>query len=1370
MLWLVALCALLGVGASGARAATFATNEDARLVIGQADFTSSIQTNTQTTTPSATNVALSSQGVLAVSQLNQGRVLLFNPFPTANGAPASVVLGQPDFTSTSNGENNTPNTRLNRPFGVAFSPDGSKLLVSDLADNRVLIYNTINIQNNAAADVVIGQPDFSSYTFGTSATELGSPNGVTETAAGKLLIADGDNARVLIYNSIPTTNGAAADVVVGQPDFTTNTPGIAANKLSYANRAVVTSDGKLIIADEVSNSVRIFNTVPITNGASANVIIGQNDFTTSSNGTSTTRLTRPVSVSVSPTGQLAIADFGNNRVLIYNTVPIASGAAANVVLGQPNFASNTANNGGLSAKSLNSPFDVVFLPDGRLLTADFRNSRVLAFGNEAPVITTPAALPDGRLNQSYSFQLAATDADNDALSYSVTGGSLPAGLNLSATGLLSGTPTATGTSSFTIQVSDGQGGTDSRLFTLNVLEAQFLVVNTNLDTSTDTDNLTSLREAIAFARTFADGAVPEVKFAASVRGTITLSGTNIDISRSGTAKMTITGPGAGALALNGNNVSNIFYISSGDVTVSGLAFTNGNAVNTAPGSTGGTDRGGAINSDGGILSINDCVFTANRSAFFGGAIDAQGPLKLSGCAFTDNVSNRYEGAVFMGGGTVANPDSVVDCTFSGNSAGNTVNSDNNSGALGVYGGGATVISNCTFSNNAVIGARSYGGAIFISVGNNSTVAFTGCTFSGNSAPLGQGGVIYANGGQSVSFGNCSLSNNSALQGGGVYHTSGPVTMTGCTLNNNSAGAVDGDATSGQGGAIYGRSPLSMTNCTVSNNSAATIGGGIYLGGGNRGTTLSLNFTTVTTNRSTGASGSGGGVFIGNADTGDIARSIIAGNTAATNPDTRGAFTSGGFNVIGNVGTSTGFPADNAATPDITGTTASPVDAKLALLADNGGPRVGAPGSLTGLATHALLAGSPALDFVTTLGGVATDQRGVTRPQAARADSGAFEAQIPSIDLNGSAAGTSVTTAFTEQTPVKIAPAVTLGNMGAPTLSGASVQLSLSPDRSVETLSATVTGTDITAVYDAGTGTLSLSGRDTLAKYAQVLASVTYNNTSDTPNTSNRSVLFSITDLQTSVSATATLTVAAVNDAPVAQSAPVQTPEDTPLLITLGATDADGDPLSFEIVSGPSNGTLSSGAGAARTYTPNANFVGVDTFTFRVNDGSVNSATATITITVGGTNDAPVAVDDSAEAAFGTPITVQVLANDTDADNDALIVLNVDITNTRGTVSISADGKSVVFTPASGFSGSTSFGYTASDGTATATARVTVQVLANPTPANRAPIATADTYTVPNSGARTLQVLAPGVLQNDSDAEGNTLLAALVDSPRAASSS
>ena len=141
----------------------------------------------------------------------------------------------------------------------------------------------------------------------------------------------------------------------------------------------------------------------------------------------------------------------------------------------------------------------------------------------------------------------------------------------------------------------------------------------------------------------------------------------------------------------------------------------------------------------------------------------------------------------------------------------------------------------------------------------------------------------------------------------------------------------------------------------------------------------------------------------------------------------------------------------------------------------------------------------------------------------------------------------------------------------------------------------------------------------------------------------------------SVLATVSLTVNPVNDAPTANAQSVSTPEDSQLAITLSGNDIDGDSLSYIIVDGPANGTLI-GSGANRTYTPDANFNGGDSFTFKVNDGQVDSPVVTVSIDVTAVNDAPVATADSYSLDQDTTLSVAapgVLGNDSDVDGDSI---------------------------------------------------------------------------------------------------------------------
>src|SRR5437773_8797741 len=151
------------------------------------------------------------------------------------------------------------------------------------------------------------------------------------------------------------------------------------------------------------------------------------------------------------------------------------------------------------------------------------------------------------------------------------------------------------------------------------------------------------------------------------------------------------------------------------------------------------------------------------------------------------------------------------------------------------------------------------------------------------------------------------------------------------------------------------------------------------------------------------------------------------------------------------------------------------------------------------------------------------------------------------------------------------------------------------------------------------------------------------------------------------SRTQSVTGTAVNDAPVSTDQTVVTEEDTVKAITLSAIDVEGSLLTYAIVSGPAHGTLS-GTAPALTYTPAANYNGPDGFTFKANDGSLDSNTATVTITVTAVNDAPVANTDAATTAEDTAVTIAVLGNDIDVDGDALAVTGVG-TPQHGSVAI-----------------------------------------------------------------------------------------------------
>ena len=239
-------------------------------------------------------------------------------------------------------------------------------------------------------------------------------------------------------------------------------------------------------------------------------------------------------------------------------------------------------------------------------------------------------------------------------------------------------------------------------------------------------------------------------------------------------------------------------------------------------------------------------------------------------------------------------------------------------------------------------------------------------------------------------------------------------------------------------------------------------------------------------------------------------------------------------------------------------------------------------------------------------------------------------------------------------------------------------------------------------------------------------------------------------------ATVNIDVKAVNDAPVAEDQEVTTDEDIAKEVTLSASDVDeGDNLSYTIVSEPQHGTLS-GTGANLTYTPDENYNGSDSFTYKANDGTTDSNTATVDITVNAVNDAPVAEDQLITTDEDIAKDVTLDASDVENDN-----LTYEIVDSPQHGTLSGTGAPRTYTPDPDYFGEDSFTYKANDGTADSNvAKVSITVNA----VNDAPVAKEDSYDVDEDN--TLTVDGPGVLSNDEDVDNTAaeLKAVLVSGP------
>jgi VCBS repeat-containing protein len=250
-----------------------------------------------------------------------------------------------------------------------------------------------------------------------------------------------------------------------------------------------------------------------------------------------------------------------------------------------------------------------------------------------------------------------------------------------------------------------------------------------------------------------------------------------------------------------------------------------------------------------------------------------------------------------------------------------------------------------------------------------------------------------------------------------------------------------------------------------------------------------------------------------------------------------------------------------------------------------------------------------------------------------------------------------------------------------------------------------------------------------------------------------SFIFSVSDGNGgTATGTVSITVTSVNDAPVASDGALSVNQDsTNNPGTLSATDVDGDALTFSKVSDPANGTVTVNANGSFSYTPNAGFTGADSFSFKANDGTVDSNTATVSITVNHVNHAPVANDSTLTTAEDTLGTGTVTA--TDADGDALTFSKA-TSPANGSATVNANG-SFSYTPNANFNGADSFTFSVSDGnggTATGTVSVTV------TSVNDAPVAAAGTLTVNQDTANNGGNLAA------TDVDGDALTFSKVSDP------
>jgi uncharacterized repeat protein (TIGR01451 family) len=489
-------------------------------------------------------------------------------------------------------------------------------------------------------------------------------------------------------------------------------------------------------------------------------------------------------------------------------------------------------------------------------------------------------------------------------------------------------------------------------------------------------------------------------------------------------QLTINGAGSGSTTIDADRIDRALAVHANQgLSLSGLTIANG--LSSSPSTSAGL--GGAIYSNGALALTGDVTLRDSFADNSGGAIFSDGDpgstLTITGATFERNGTGDSEdgGAVYDGS---PNSMSITKSLFRNNDATTT-----GAGGAVYNNGGPATVDQTTFASNTA----DQGGAIYWEA--NTSVSVTNSTFDGNVAST-QGGAVYDNDSSSMTLSSDSFTHNSAPGGGGAVELNatsttqytlnhdvfdaniarngdggavlwyyGQLTSTGSTFTNNAASL--GGALSLEN--LFNHPQLTLTNATISGNLADSNGGGIYAdSGGANPIPATLTNDTIAFN--TAPSGDGGGIYdasglelTNGSQTGNgVENTAVAKNTGGDcDPsDTFDSTFDQGHNLDSDASCFGGLGVSG----DQTG-----VDPKLNGPAYNGGPVAGDPntGQLP-ILTDAEQAGSPAIDGGTNSGCPATDARGVTRPQGASCDIGAFEAAPAHLSVSNSAPSTGAT--------------------------------------------------------------------------------------------------------------------------------------------------------------------------------------------------------------------------------------------------------------------------------------------------------------------------------------------------------------------------
>lgn len=614
------------------------------------------------------------------------------------------------------------------------------------------------------------------------------------------------------------------------------------------------------------------------------------------------------------------------------------------------------------------------------------------------------------------------------------------------------------------------------------------------------------------------------------------------------------------------------------------------------------DFGGA-----GDLSLREALVLAQQDPLSADTITfAASLVGGSNANVDDGHLTLTNGSLIVAGNVTidgdVNGDHAPDITLDGDGSSNVLAVDSGTSTLNgltiengssLYGGGLIVGSyygfgagtDVTLSNSIVRDSSAlYGGGIAVGYG---ALHLVNSTVSGNHA--GIGGGIAVNGGGTLTALNTTIAGNDAAfaygYGGGLANA-GSSTLIDSTVSGNHAIA---------GGGIYTSSDLTLVNTTVANNQAQ-YGGGLYT------TPCGCATATLTNSTVTGNYAHSGGGIYHSAGTLNLTNTIVAGNGAGYGgPDlfALAPVTYGGVNIFSQSGVgqpgidiyepSPGNIFITLVTVDPDGTPASGDEFTAGTLANNGGMVQTVAINPTGVARDAGSDTAAVYDDdanpATPDVAIPTDARGVARTVGAHVDIGAFEAQPAA------------------PTDIALTNASVAENSASGTVVGALSDTDTDPGDSAT----------YTLLDDAG-GRFAISGSDLVVADGTKL---------DFETDTSHQVTVRVTDgAGFTFDKVFTIGVTDVNEAPVAANGAASGNEDTAIAGILTATDVDSPSLTYSRVVDATHGSVTVHADGTFSYTPNPDFNGTDSFSFKANDGALDSNVATVTLAIGAVNDAP----------------------------------------------------------------------------------------------------------------------------------------------------